>query len=54
MKFNLIELLATLNALLSQVSGSLPKIHEAAGGLLQKQGHNGTGDRANGLAKAGA
>ena len=56
MKFNLVAVLATLNALLLQVSGSLPKIHQAAGGLLQtqKEGLNGTGEKSNGLAKASA
>ena len=54
MKFNLVEALATLNALLRQISSSLPKIHQAAGGLLQpqKEGLNGTGERSSGLAKA--
>ena len=54
MKFNLFAALVTLNALLRQVSSSLPKIHQAAGGLLQtqKEGLNGTGVRASGLAKA--
>ena len=52
MKFNLVAVLATLNALLRQVSGSLPKIHQAVGGLLQKDSLNGTGVRVNGLDKA--
>ena len=52
MKFNLVAVLATLNALLRQVSSSLPKIHQAVGGLLQKDSLNGTGVRVNGLDKA--
>jgi len=54
MKLDLVAVLATLNALLRQVSGSLPKIHQAAGGLLQKESPNGTRVGANGLTKAGA
>ena len=56
MKFNLVEALATLNALLRQISCSLPKIHQATGGLLQtqKESLNGTGEKSNGLVKASA
>jgi hypothetical protein len=52
MKLNLVAVLATLNELLRQVSSSLPKIHQAANGLLQKEGLNGTGVRVNDLGKA--
>jgi len=48
MKLDLVAVLATLNELLRQVSGSLPKIHQATGGPLQKESLNGTGVRANG------
>ena len=53
MKLDLVTVLATLNVLLRQVSGSLPKIQQAASGPLQKESLNGTGVRANGLARAG-
>ena len=53
MKLDLVAVLATLNALLRQVSGSLPKIREATGGLLQKENPNRDSAKANGLAKAG-
>lgn len=52
MRLDLVAVLATLNALLRQVSVSLPKIHQAASGLLQKEGQNGTGARVSGLGKA--
>jgi hypothetical protein len=52
MKLDLVAVLATLNALLRQVSGSLPQIHQAASGLLQKESLNGTAVRVNGLGKA--
>lgn len=54
MKLDLVTVLATLNLLLRQVSGSLPKINHGAGSLLQREGMNGTGVGTNGLAKAGA
>ena len=54
MKLDLVAVLATLNALLRQVSTSLPKIREATGGLLQKDSPNGAGVGANGLDKASA
>ena len=56
MEFDLVTALATLNELLRQVSASLPKIHQATGGLLQtqKEGLNGTAEKSNGLAKASA
>ena len=53
MKLDLVAVLATLNALLRQVSTSLPKIREATGGLLQKESPNRDSVKANGLAKAG-
>jgi len=52
MKFDLVAVLATLNELLRQVSISLPKIHQATGGLLEKKSPNGTGVGADGLGKA--
>jgi hypothetical protein len=52
-KIDLVTVLATLNALLRQVSTSLPKIREATGGLLQKENLNRASAKANGLAKAG-
>jgi hypothetical protein len=52
-KIDLVTVLATLNALLRQVSTSLPRIREATGGLLQKENPNRASARANGLAKAG-
>lgn len=52
MKLDLVAVLVTLNALLRQVSGSLPKIHQAASGLLQREGMNGTGVGVDGLGKA--
>jgi len=54
MKLDLVAVLATLNELLRQVSGSLPRIRQATAGPLQKESVNGTGVKANGLAKAGA
>jgi hypothetical protein len=54
MKLNLVAVLATLNELLRQVSGSLPKIHQATGGPLRKESQNGSGVKDKGLAKAGA
>ena len=53
MKLDLVAVLATLNELLRQVSGSLPRIRQATAGPLQKESVNGTGVKANGLAKAG-
>lgn len=52
MKLDLVAVLATLNELLRQISGSLPKIHQATGGLLQKESLNGTAVRVNGLGKS--
>jgi hypothetical protein len=52
-KIDLVTVLATLNALLRQVSTSLPKIRKATGGLLQKENPNRDSAKVNGLAKAG-
>lgn len=54
MKLDLVAVLATLNELLRQVSGSLPKSHQATGGSLQNESQNGAGVKDKGLAKAGA
>ena len=54
MKLDLVAVLATLNELLRRISTSLPKIREATGGLLQKEGMNGTGVGVNSVGNAGA